>query len=309
MSAQAVRPACGPSISPRTATAGPSRTASTGRWSSPLRDPRLDEVLDLEPAAGQEPDPVAVAEVELDRAVGIRPLRPAHAEHRAPQPLGDGILLEIGAAQVRDDMVGEEREPATRPQKARGLRDPCRRIRPESRAVLADREVERGIGERHAFGVAQDQREVQGVLTLEPDRGLQLSWRVVDRHHPRPPASHPGGDVAGAAAELDGVLSREIVGQHPDDRFGHPVDPPRLLAGRLPPRPLAGGDVVARVPVPGDPVRGNVVRKGARISTDGARIRFRRFRLRRYRLGPSRHVTPRRDAWPAPPGAPRSCAR
>src|SRR5258706_16301008 len=49
----------------------------------------LDQILDLEAAAAQQPDHVAVAEVELHRLV-VGPFEAMHAEVRPQQPLGGG---------------------------------------------------------------------------------------------------------------------------------------------------------------------------------------------------------------------------
>ena len=105
-------------------------------------------------------------------------------------------------------MVGQEHQPAAGSQQARRLGDPGVRVGPQRGAVLADREVERGVGVGDALGVAEQEREVEAVLGLEPGRGLELLGRVVDADGPRAATRQPRRDVAGAAAELDGVEAR-----------------------------------------------------------------------------------------------------
>src|SRR6185503_9132968 len=50
-------------------------------WRRAFRRLELDQVLDLEAIRAQQPDPVAVAEVEVDARV-VRPLEPVHPEVR-----------------------------------------------------------------------------------------------------------------------------------------------------------------------------------------------------------------------------------
>src|SRR6185503_562793 len=105
--------------------------------------------------------------------------------------------------------------------------------------VLADRVVERGVGVGDALGVAQQEWEVEAVLGLEAGRGLELPGRVVDADRPRAATCQPRRDVAGAAAELDGVEAVEVLGQQVELRLGNPEDAPLLLAATERPAPLA----------------------------------------------------------------------
>src|SRR5579863_1086603 len=69
----------------------------------------LDEILDLETAAAQQPDHVAVADVELHR-VSAQPLEPVHAEVGPLQRLGGGQVVLLGKREDDLDRVDQEDE-------------------------------------------------------------------------------------------------------------------------------------------------------------------------------------------------------
>ncbi len=128
-------------------------------------------------------------------------------------------------------------EAAAGSQQAGGLGEPAVRVGPQDRAVLADGDVERGVGERHLLGAAEQERELEAVLALHPGGGLELLRRVVEADRPRAAAGHPGADVARAAAELDRVRAVEArVVEQVDGRFRDAVQAPRLVAGLCGPR-------------------------------------------------------------------------
>ncbi len=134
-----------------------------------IRSPDLEQVEHLKAARSQQPDPIAVPEVELDaRLAG--PLESMHPEIRAQQPIGcRPFVVRLGHRQHPERAVAEEDELAPRAQDARRLGDPAVRIGPDGGAVLADGQVEGGIGQAGVLGVAVNQREVEVVLVL--------SWR------------------------------------------------------------------------------------------------------------------------------------
>lgn len=89
------------------------------------------------------------------------------------------------------------------PGQPRRLGDPRIGIAPDAGAVLGDREVEADVGQRHFLGVAVQERVLETVLGLQVPRRRQLPFAVVDPDRLGAAPRQPGGDVAGAAAELD----------------------------------------------------------------------------------------------------------
>ena len=79
---------------------GPSNSA-TGSWWSSRAEAGLDQVADLEPAPAQQPDHIAVADMELNR-VAARPLETVHAEIRPLQRAGGWLVVLAGPGQ--DDL-------------------------------------------------------------------------------------------------------------------------------------------------------------------------------------------------------------
>ena len=171
---------------------------------------KLDQVLNLEPVGAEETNPITVAEVELDRPVG--PIDPMHPEVWAFKPLADGRLVvgAVGCTEQRQQAVDEEDQLTAWSENPGRLGDPGVGIAPDARAVLADREIKGGVGIGRLLGVAEVQREVQTMFRLESPRGRELIGGVVDPGRSRPAPGEPGGDVGRAAAQLDGIASREI---------------------------------------------------------------------------------------------------
>ena len=157
-----------------------------------------------------------------------------------------------GAEQrIEQRRAGEEDEPAARAQQPRGLRDPARRLAPQARAVLRQREVEARVGQRDVLGVGLDQRELDAVLRLHRARRRELALRLVDADRPRAAAGEPGREVGGAAAELDRVQAVE-VGERVDLRLRDPPHAPGRLRAR--PVDLGGLDPAIGRAVPQLPV-------------------------------------------------------
>src|SRR5206468_7682688 len=109
-----------------------------------LRRVELVELLDLEAVRAQESDPVAVAELELD-LVRVGPFDLVESALRTLQRLHRAALG--GRTQHGERRVAQEHEQAARPQQPRRLGDPLVGIAPDRRAVLREREVERGVRE------------------------------------------------------------------------------------------------------------------------------------------------------------------
>ena len=74
----------------------------------------LDQILDLEPRATKQPDPVAVREMELDARIA-RPLDAIHAEGRAQQSIRRRDAVLRRHAERQQERVDEENQPPSRP--------------------------------------------------------------------------------------------------------------------------------------------------------------------------------------------------
>jgi hypothetical protein len=90
--------------------------------------------------------------------------------------------------------------------------------------------------------------EVEAELLLVGVGGGELRLAVVDSDRAGAAAGKPGGDVAGAAAELDRVAAIDVLGKEADFGLGHREDAPgRFLAFPVVP---PTGDVIAGALVP-----------------------------------------------------------
>ena len=85
--------------------------------------------------------------------------------------------------------------------------DPGARLAPQRRAVLAEGQVERGVGQRHVLGARVHQRERQAVPLLHRVRRRQLLLAQVHAHRPRARARQPCRPVRRPAAQLDDALA------------------------------------------------------------------------------------------------------
>ena len=107
--------------------------------------------------------------------------------------------------------------------------------------------------------IAVPQREFQSMLLLQSAGRGQLCGRVVDADGTCAAARHPGRHIGRAAAELDGVLATQVVGQQAQFGFGNvPQTPARLGSG---PCALAIGRVLGGPAVPDGTVQSDVFRQ------------------------------------------------
>src|SRR5919198_1217584 len=215
--------------------------------------PQLDEILHLEGMPTQEPNPVPVAEVELDRLV-VRPFEAMHPKVVAHEPLLCRNTLRVRHAQHENRAVDEEDELATGSEEAGSLGNPAVRVTPDAGPVFADGEVETGVGQRDLLGIAVDEREGKAELLLQRTGRLELFGRVVDAGDVGTAPGEPGGDVGGATAKFDGVTARDVgggvdlgLGDAPDSPRGFflPVAPPR--SGIVPGPDIPGGAIAPDV--------------------------------------------------------------
>ena len=146
-----------------------------------IRSPDLDQVEHFEAARSQQPDPIAVPEVELD-AARRRPSRTDASRSMAAMSRSAAGPSSFVSGTVSAQNVPLPRKTSSPPGRRMraASRDPAGRIGPDGGAVLADGQIEGGIGQAAVLGVAVDQREVQVVLVLEASRRLQLLGGVVD---------------------------------------------------------------------------------------------------------------------------------
>ena len=82
-----------------------------------------------------------------------------------------------GMVSISSTRVDQEDQLPAGTQQPRRLGDPGVRVAPDAGAVLADRQVEAGVGERRPLGVGVDQREPQPEPLLQLAGGRQLGRR------------------------------------------------------------------------------------------------------------------------------------
>ena len=120
------------------------------------RGPRLDQVLDGEAVGAEQPDPLAVGQLERDRP---RPSMPVHPEIVERQPLADVL---VARAASRCVSIGEWWLNANRPP-GRSSRAASGTVRYGSAKVIAPWSQKtmskRRVRERHGLGAAVDERE------------------------------------------------------------------------------------------------------------------------------------------------------
>ena len=123
--------------------------------------------------------------------------------------LGDALLL--GDAQAGQDAVGQEHQTATRAEHPGRLGNPPLGIAPDAGPVLADHQIEARAGQRHVLGVGFDQREHQTEAILAAARGGQLRRSEVEPDEAGAASGQLGGQVGGAAAQLDHVQAADVT--------------------------------------------------------------------------------------------------
>src|SRR6185295_5712025 len=117
----------------------------------------------------------------------------------------------LGHTQHRLDAVGQEYEPSTRSEQSCRLRDPAFRVAPYARPVLADSQIEGVIRQWNVLCVGLDQREGQTELFLAAAGSVQLRGCQVHADRSRAEPGEPGGNICGAAAELDDVQDTDVT--------------------------------------------------------------------------------------------------
>ena len=105
-----------------------------------LRSEELAEVEQLEAVGAEDGEQVARAGMELDLRVLVQPLELVEAL-LGPQELFSDLAV-VGHAEDLQGRAPQEDELAAVPQEPGRLRDPERRIAPDRRPVLREREVE-----------------------------------------------------------------------------------------------------------------------------------------------------------------------
>ena len=128
------------------------------------RRPELDQVEDLEPVRPEQPDPVPVRQLELDRVPRLGAGRSSCG--RAPARR----LLTVAPAQPDQRARDVEREPTTRPEHPGDLGQREVRIREAHRPVIAEDEIEALVRERRPLGVGVDEREPLRCALHQPER-------------------------------------------------------------------------------------------------------------------------------------------
>ena len=114
------------------------------------------------------------------------------------------------------------------------LRYPGIGIGPDGRSVLADDEIERGVGKGDVLARGLHQGERQPELRLELAGDGELAVRRVDADRRGPEPGQPRRNIGSAASEFERGLALEIVGEQVDRSFRHPEDSPGGLSRRPP---------------------------------------------------------------------------
>src|SRR3954468_5953270 len=215
---------------------------------------QLDETLDLEAVLVQQIDPLPVTEMELD-LVRVAPLHPVQPALGPKQTLRRALEVH---AQRDERGVAQEDQPSAGARQPRRFRNPAKRVSPDRRAVLGVDDVERLVRKRHVLAIRLDQRELETGLPLHATRRLELRRRGIDADDARASTGEPGGEVRGAAADLDNVEAFDVA-EEVQFTLGLLPDAPVDLLGC--PRPLGLRVRVLRIGAgPVGDVRVDVVR-------------------------------------------------
>src|SRR5581483_1942304 len=225
------------------------------------RRARLDQVLDLQPVRPEQPDPLAVGKLEVDRFLVPGP----HAEVVDVQAAVESLALGVPTDE-RERAQHVEREQAARPEHPRGLRDRRVGVGERHRPVVAEHDVEARVRERHALGVGVHDRERDPGAGHQARRVPELRDRQIQADGTRAHAGEADRPLRGSAPELQDVLPGDVtedlqpgLGQAPDPpgRTGEPVELARVLGLVLVARPVPEAAVLA------DVTRGSAHRAGS----------------------------------------------
>ena len=125
----------------------------------PLGRLHLDQRLDPEAVLAEEPDPLAVGQVELGRLVRAR-RRSGACRSTAASSRGCVRSRPSLQQHIDERRRVREREQPARPQQPRRLRHRPVRVAERHRAVVAEDDVEARVRQRHLLGGRVDEREV-----------------------------------------------------------------------------------------------------------------------------------------------------
>src|ERR1019366_194767 len=162
-----------------------SRPAASPREGSELRVRRrgarwgaqLDEVLDGQPVATEGPHPLAVGDLEVDRALTA-----------GEDPHAEVVGVQAGVLATGDPVIGQvqqrgrlaEHESTTRAEQPGHLRHRDGGVTERHRAVVAEHQIETGVPERGRLRAGGDEREPDLRGTLEVTGVAELSPRLVE---------------------------------------------------------------------------------------------------------------------------------
>ncbi len=143
--------------SPRPASDGPTpATRPSGSCSWRPARARLEAVLDREAVGAEQPDPLAVRQLEGHVLPIVDRVQPEVVDDQA---VADLVGVERPADR-RDRRLVAEREQPARSQQAGGLGDGPVGVGKGHRPEVAEHDVERGVGERHRLRARVDEWDV-----------------------------------------------------------------------------------------------------------------------------------------------------
>src|SRR2546421_1920341 len=122
-----------------------------------LRRPQLDEVVDDEAVVPEAADPFAVRELEVDGALPTTVVEASNAEVGAPEAPADALALEV-PGEVRPRRRVREHQPTAGAQQTCRLGDGPVGVAERHRAVVAEDDIERTVGERCGLGAGAHER-------------------------------------------------------------------------------------------------------------------------------------------------------
>jgi hypothetical protein len=187
-----------------------SRQLVVGVGAGVWRGVQLVECINGEARGSQDPDPLAVAGVELYPVTGR--LQTGNLALRVQQ-LVSGVSGHAGLAHGQQDAGGVEYQSPAWAKDPGCFGDPAGRVAPQASTALGDNQVETAGAERDVSGVSLQEREWEPEMFLAAAGGGELGWGEVQADGPCPAPGEPGGEVGGAAPQLDYIQAGD-VSQH-----------------------------------------------------------------------------------------------